>query len=227
MFFKKKEDRSRLPDLPPLPKSPAGQGMTPYGGGADPTLPAFPDSSSQRETRPGSEMIAPPGRSDVHLHPSMPAQQQAPVRVVEMEEWQPQSPQEGAPAPEAPEHPELKEMSGDEQVEAAIEEPQPQLEPAPEPVSEPRYIQPPPPKKVINVPAPGPADVFVRIDKFHSARRALNEIEGRLDDIDELVKKIRETKMREEQELAAWEKDLMHIKGRIQGVSENIFEKVE
>lgn len=71
------------------------------------------------------------------------------------------------------------------------------------------------------------SEVFVKISKFYSARRGLTEIQQKLEDVDQLIKRIRETKMREEQELSIWEKDIAHVKSRLQDVNENIFEKVE
>lgn len=71
------------------------------------------------------------------------------------------------------------------------------------------------------------SDVFIRIEKFRSARRSLDDVKVKLSEIDELIKRIRETKLREEQEFAFWEKELEAIKGRVQEVTENIFEKVE
>ncbi len=71
------------------------------------------------------------------------------------------------------------------------------------------------------------SNVFVKIDKFRSARKSLEEINYRVEEIDELLKKIRETKLREEQELTAWEKEVTTIKSRLQNVTENIFEKIE
>jgi len=68
-------------------------------------------------------------------------------------------------------------------------------------------------------------NVFVRLDKFHSARRSLNETKTRLDDIDSLLKKIREIKQREEQELSAWEKEVTELKAKIQSIRENIFDR--
>ena len=67
-------------------------------------------------------------------------------------------------------------------------------------------------------------EVFVKIEKFNSARRALDSINQKLDDMDILLKKVRDTKMREEQELSGWEKELTAIKGRIQDINSNIFE---
>jgi len=70
-------------------------------------------------------------------------------------------------------------------------------------------------------------DVFVKIDKFHSAKKTLNEVKKKMGEVEELVKKIRETKMREEQELSSWEKDLEQVKSRLENVLGSIFEKVE
>mgnify|MGYP001599760619 CR=1 FL=1 len=70
-------------------------------------------------------------------------------------------------------------------------------------------------------------DVFVKIDKFYSARRALETMKEKLNNIDELLRKIRETKMREEQELSAWEKEMSEVRAHIQEVTAHIFEKVE
>ena len=69
-------------------------------------------------------------------------------------------------------------------------------------------------------------DIFVKIDKFQSARKALNSAKEQLEEINNLLRKIRETKLREEQELSLWEKDLSAAKARIQEITENIFEKI-
>ncbi len=64
--------------------------------------------------------------------------------------------------------------------------------------------------------------------KYHKRRKKKlfeKKVQEKMEDIDELVKKIREVKMREEQELGSWENDLINIKSRIKDVSENIFEK--
>lgn len=70
-------------------------------------------------------------------------------------------------------------------------------------------------------------DIFVRLDRFYAARKALETTKEKLAEIDEMLRKIRETKMREEQELSAWEKQLADVKIRVQDVVQNIFEKIE
>ena len=79
----------------------------------------------------------------------------------------------------------------------------------------------------ISKPAEKPSDVFVRLDKFHSAKKSLSEITNDLEDVNEMLKKIRETKLREEQELASWERDILQAKARLENVSDNIFRKSE
>lgn len=73
----------------------------------------------------------------------------------------------------------------------------------------------------------GAPDVFVKIEKFRTARRTFNEVKSKLNEIDDLINRIRETKMREDQELSSWERDVTQIKLKVRDVSENIFEKVE
>jgi hypothetical protein len=207
MFFKKKEDETNLPDLPPLPGFSGAKTNT-----GQSSLPPFPDlppgNFENTEEKKFGEMIEPPEKKETFLHPaisSRPEQIEAKVRVMEMEEWHPSAPPARESGPEFPERPEAEEEEPETPIYAAA------------------------PSRSVRIKSQesNPAEVFVRIDKFHSARKSLSEIGERLEDIDDLVKKIRETKLREEQELAAWEKDLEHIKSRVQTVSENIFEKVD
>ncbi|MBI2632606.1 hypothetical protein HYW75_06380 [Candidatus Pacearchaeota archaeon] len=76
-------------------------------------------------------------------------------------------------------------------------------------------------------PASRNQDIFVKIEKFQAAKRSLQTTHEHLEQIDSILKKIRETKLKEEQELTTWEKDLSLAKSRIQEITENIFEKLE
>ena len=71
------------------------------------------------------------------------------------------------------------------------------------------------------------SDIFVKIDRFHSVRRSLSDTQDKLEEISDILKKIRETKLREEQELTSWEKELLSIKSHIREVNDNIFEKTD
>ena len=69
--------------------------------------------------------------------------------------------------------------------------------------------------------------VFVRLDKFQTARNSLNSVREKLDEAEELLRKIREVKQREDQELVLWEKEMETIKARIKNVLAEIFERTE
>lgn len=70
-------------------------------------------------------------------------------------------------------------------------------------------------------------DIFVKIDKFRNAKKSLDEVKGRLEEVEDLLRKIREAKLREEQELTNWEREITQVKSRIKDVTDNIFSKVE
>ena len=73
----------------------------------------------------------------------------------------------------------------------------------------------------------GKPEVFVKIEKFYSAKKTIMEVREKLNEIDGMINKVREIKLREEQELSSWEKDLGEIKNRLREVTSEIFEKVE
>lgn len=85
----------------------------------------------------------------------------------------------------------------------------------------------PPRKMSTEMPSTKTEDVYVKIDRFHSARKALNGARDKLKEIEEVMRKIRETRLREEQELASWEKDIDSVKTKVEDVTKNIFEKIE
>jgi hypothetical protein len=69
-------------------------------------------------------------------------------------------------------------------------------------------------------------EIFVKIDKFRSAKKSLNLIAKNIEEMEALIKKIRETKMREDQEFANWENTVDSLKARIENVREDIFERI-
>jgi hypothetical protein len=196
MFFKKKEDKKALPDLPvapslPLPKFPTAP-LKPVANDGE----EFSQSSTIPELKkasPGSIKV------DVEDEPELPeAPEIKKFKAVEMEEWSPDN--------EEPEKP----------VRIGKINKIPEMDDIP--------VVREPPRKIGNDRS---SDIFVKLDKFRNARRALEEIKIRSEEIESLLKKIRETKLREEQELAGWEKEINNVKARVQDISSNIFEKVE
>lgn len=200
MLFGKKEDKNKLPDLP----SPRGN----YGSMQDSnSLPSFPDSPSHNRFSQAviKDAVSTPDRQDIPTVSNRP-------RMVEMKEWSPSQP------------------SFDDEDEMDEEDmPMPDEPPARMNFNDSRISQPP---KPMTKPASRPqmqmnADVFVRIDKFNHAKKALTQAQESLEQIDELIKKIRETKLKEDQELSSWENDILHVKSRIKEVTETVFEKLE
>ena len=68
--------------------------------------------------------------------------------------------------------------------------------------------------------------VFVKIDKYNAARKALSTAQVKIAEIDKMLKKIREARLREEQELTAWEKEVENAKARIEEAGKNLFDKL-
>ncbi len=71
------------------------------------------------------------------------------------------------------------------------------------------------------------ADVFIKIDKFKSAKRSLEITKEKLSEVEDIIKKLRETTTKEEAHLNNWEKELETVRNKVREVSENIFERVE
>ena len=70
------------------------------------------------------------------------------------------------------------------------------------------------------------SSIFVKLDRFQSAKKSLILLEQKINDMESLLKKIRETRLREEQELVAWEKEVSMVKPRIEEISKNLFDKI-
>lgn len=201
MFSSNQDRRGGLPDLPPVRSNLADR----QADDDSSSLPAFPDSPSHNAFAQAVIKDAVGGAGGIGNPPGGVKD----VKVVEMEEWNPGSVEtpDDFMEPEAPPEP----------------EPEPEVEAKP-------IAPPPPPRQRVEAPMRGGVgnkDVFVKIEQFHMAKKSLFDLKDKLDEIDELINKIRETKLREEQEITAWERDIAHAKLRIKEVSESIFEKVE
>lgn len=220
-IFSNKKDKKKsgglpeLPELPPQRVSPMQTGDLPEfdddedndEGQETHVLPAFPDSPTHnRFSQVAIKAAVSDNKEDIFNE--LPKESKN-IKVVEMEEWH-------HPKHEV-DHFEEPDYSGGH---GAVHEP----EEAPEP--EHGIVSFPDPSRRVSKDKGG-SDVFVKLEKFRSARKSLDEISDKLEEIDLMIKKIREVKLREDQELSRWEKDITHVKARISDVNENIFEKVE
>ncbi|GAI51278.1 unnamed protein product, partial [marine sediment metagenome] len=69
--------------------------------------------------------------------------------------------------------------------------------------------------------------IFIRLDKFQTAIEIFEEIKTQVQEIDNLLKKTKEIKIKEEQELSDWEREIQIIKSRIDLIDKNIFNKLD
>ncbi len=68
--------------------------------------------------------------------------------------------------------------------------------------------------------------IFVRIDKFQTAQKNLEQIKNRVMEIESVLKKIEDVKSHEETELKGWTEDIERIKSRLTEVDANIFNQI-
>jgi hypothetical protein len=66
--------------------------------------------------------------------------------------------------------------------------------------------------------------LFVKLEKFKEARESLIKVSEKLDQMDELLKMIKDLKNKEDEEITSWEKDIDSIKARILFINKEIFE---
>jgi len=206
MLNKKKEDNLELPNLPP-PRTPISQEDFSDHDTVDDeisSLPSFPNSPNHNMFSQAAIKAAVSTEEKEENIFEEHHEEERNIGTVEMEEWTPSV------------------SSGHAETPTRI---LPTLEHLPDrrgSLGMPHFKE-----RIMEIPnnATTSNDVFVKIDKFHSAKKTLVEIQEKLENIDDMIKKIRETKIREEQELSSWESDLTNIKSRIKDVSENIFEK--
>ncbi len=193
MFWNKKEDKNKLPDLPPINQPIIPPPLEEIEIKEKNTLPSFPDSPHQT----GFSQAAIKDAVSSEEEPiSTIMEKNEKFKTIEMEEWTP---------PET----------------ALVEQEREKINP-----QKMKIFPPSIPSQTASQASPS-QDIFVKIEKFRSVRKALYETREKLEEIDLLLQRIRETKMREEQELSAWEKEISSAKAQIQEITSTIFEKVE
>ncbi len=68
--------------------------------------------------------------------------------------------------------------------------------------------------------------IFVKIDKFKDALNNFEAIKKKLTEIEALLKKVKETRSREQEELDMWEREIMTIKDRVASIDGKLFSKL-
>lgn len=207
MFWQKKEEGKSLPDLPPAKKlsimsNPAT--MESLEDNDDETdiserhsLPSFPDSPTMKGFSQSIIKDAVNPSEDDKHEEFDSSMDSKAFKTIEMDDWSDKK----------------EDSKGTPSILS--------------PPSESKILAPPVDKFTPPAKTQKSSDLFVKIDKFYSAKRSLESTKSKLREIDEVLKKIRETRLREDQELTSWEKEMNNIKVRIKEVNENLFEKIE
>lgn len=68
--------------------------------------------------------------------------------------------------------------------------------------------------------------IFVRIDKFQAAHKNFEEIKNKIEEIESVLKKIKDIRSHEEIELKGWTEDIKRVKSRLAEVDANIFNQI-
>jgi hypothetical protein len=68
---------------------------------------------------------------------------------------------------------------------------------------------------------------FVRIDKFQDAKKNLGEIGKRLKEMETVLGKINETKIKEDEEIASWKEEMKNIRSFLSTIDQNLFNRVQ
>ena len=69
--------------------------------------------------------------------------------------------------------------------------------------------------------------LFIKLDTFEKAISSFNEIKLRMNEIETLLRNIREVKVQEERELNDWENEIETVKSRLSQIDKDIFDKME
>jgi len=69
--------------------------------------------------------------------------------------------------------------------------------------------------------------IFVKLEKFQEARESLEKIKTDLGEIEDLLRQIKEVKMKEDKELLSWQKEIDNVKARLTNLTADIFERAD
>ncbi|MBS3076091.1 hypothetical protein J4429_06590 [Candidatus Pacearchaeota archaeon] len=68
--------------------------------------------------------------------------------------------------------------------------------------------------------------LYIRLDKFETIVNSIKEMQNKIREIEELLSRTKEIKIKEEKELEEWEKEIQGIKSRMDFIDKNVFNKL-
>lgn len=69
--------------------------------------------------------------------------------------------------------------------------------------------------------------IYVRIDKYQESLIAFHEIKKKMLEIENLLRDLKEAKMREDNELQGWEEEVKKAKDKLAEIDSTLFQKIE
>ena len=70
------------------------------------------------------------------------------------------------------------------------------------------------------------ASIFVRVDKFQSAQKHFEEIKSKVKEIESTLGKIKDVKLKEDEELASWSTEIEKLKLKLSEIDSDIFSQI-
>ncbi len=209
-LFKKKEEVPKIPTSPSLPSLPSLSPISEEPVKRDlPGLPSFPSNSknenlNQEMVKSAVSEMPSPGEKEVHeeIPKSFPMPE-----VPKEESLIPQKPSIESSIPELP-----KSIVPMSQKIKLNESESSQHLPVPVPLH---------PTPISNLKQNDP--IFVRIDKFQTAQKSFEEIKSTVVEAEVVLKKIKEVKSQEEEEIKGWAEDIIKLKSRLMEIDSDIF----
>lgn len=68
---------------------------------------------------------------------------------------------------------------------------------------------------------------FVRLDKFQDARSNLSEIGKRIEEMELVLEKLSEVKLKEDEEIDSWKEEMKKIRQNLSSIDKSLFDKVQ
>jgi len=69
--------------------------------------------------------------------------------------------------------------------------------------------------------------IFVKIEKFRESIEHIESINKKIQELVELMEKIKQTRAKEEEEITRWEKEILDIKEKLVSIDQKLFSRLE
>ncbi|MFA4960170.1 MAG: hypothetical protein WC548_00745 [Candidatus Pacearchaeota archaeon] len=68
--------------------------------------------------------------------------------------------------------------------------------------------------------------IFIRIDKFQLAKKNIEQIKDKVEEMESVIGKIKQIKIKEEEEIKSWSEEIENLKVRISEIDSNVFNQI-